>query len=105
MFNNTLGQGYAVDPFGNLTETESVAFQNLAIQMSRSWVAFVTELDPNLNGVQGVNPWPVYNATTGGGAGWDMVFTVNETSYAEPDTFRGEGIAWISTNARDVYGR
>lgn len=105
VFNNTNGQGYAVDPFGNLTQSESTAFQNLAIQMSRSWVSFITELDPNMNGVDGVNTWPVYNASIGGGAGMNMVFSVNQSSYAEPDTFRGEGIAWISEHAKDVYGR
>jgi carboxylesterase type B len=105
VFNNTLGQGYAVDPFANLTASESTAFQNLALLMSRSWVSFITELDPNANGVEGVNEWPVYNASMGGGAGTNMVFSVNETSYPEPDTFRGEGIAWISEHAWDVYGR
>ena len=105
VFNNTQGQGYATDPFGNLTVEESETFQNLAVQMSRSWVSFITELDPNRNGIKGVNEWPVYNATLGGGVGSDMVFTVNQSSYAEPDTFRGEGIAWLSENARDVYGR
>jgi carboxylesterase type B len=105
VFNNTLGQGYAVDPFGNLSASDSEKFQNLAIQMSRSWVSFITELDPNANGVQGASTWPVYNATLGGGLGSNMVFTVNQSSYAEPDTWRGEGIGWISGNARDVYGR
>lgn len=105
VFNNTLGQGYAVDPFADLTQDEAKKFQDLAVLMSRSWVSFVTELDPNENGVEGAEEWPVYNVTAGGGAGMDMVFSVNETSYAEPDTWRGEGISWISANARDVYGR
>ena len=104
VFNNTLGQGYAVDPFANLTASESTAFQDLAVLMSRSWVSFITELDPNANGVEGASKWPVYNATAGGGAGMDIVFSVNET-FTEPDTWRGEGIAWISEHARDVYGR
>ena len=101
VFNNTQGQGYATDPFANTTR----AFDKLAIQMSRSWVGFITELDPNRNGLRGVNEWPVYNATVGGGAGLDFVFTINGSSYAEPDTFRGEGIAFISENALSVYGR
>ena len=73
--------------------------------MSRSWVSFIVDGDPNQNGVLGANVWPVYNATVGGGAGVNMVFSVNETSYVEADTFRGEGIAWISEHAKDVYGR
>jgi len=72
--------------------------------MSRSWVSFITELDPNRNGIKGVNEWPVYNATLGWWYGSDMVFTVNQSSYAEPDTFSGRGDAWLSENARDVYG-
>ena len=102
MFNNTQGQGYAVDPFANLTAFESLAFQKLAIQMSRSWVGFVTGLDLNANGVRGANEWPVYDIASGGGLGRNMVFTANESSYAEQDTFRGEGIAWISENALAV---
>jgi carboxylesterase type B len=105
VFNNTKGQGYAVNPFPSLTEAESTSFQDLAVLMSRSWVAFITELDPNKNGIRGANIWPVYNTTTGGGEGSNIVFSVNETSYVEPDTFRGEGIAWISRNFRDVYGQ
>ncbi|KAH7342187.1 Alpha/Beta hydrolase protein [Rhexocercosporidium sp. MPI-PUGE-AT-0058] len=97
VFNNTLGIGYATNPFANTTR----AFEDLAVQMSRSWVAFVTTLDPNNHGLQGVNSWPVYNATTGE----DFVFTVNSSSFAEPDTFRAEAISWISENALGVYGR
>jgi hypothetical protein len=65
-------------------------------------VNFITELDPNRNGIKGVNEWPVYNATLGDSVGCDMVFRVNQSSYVEPDTFRGEGIALLSEDARDV---
>lgn len=47
VFNNTRGLGYATSPFANLTSTEEVTFGNLAVEMSRSWVSFITELDPN----------------------------------------------------------
>ena len=33
------------------------------------------------------------------------MFTANESSYAERDTFRGESIAWINENALAVYSR
>ena len=105
VFNNTLGQGYATNPFGNLSPSDYEKFQNLASLMSRSWVSFITGLDPNESGVKGAEKWPVYNGTKGGGAGANLVFTVNQSSYAEPDTFRREGISWISEHARDVYGR
>ncbi|KAF4627757.1 hypothetical protein G7Y89_g10394 [Cudoniella acicularis] len=69
VFNNTQGQGYATDPFANLTAVESEKFQNLARFMSRSWVSFVTEGNPNANGVEGVPEWPVYDVLGGGGEG------------------------------------
>lgn len=97
MFNNTQGQGYAIDPFAN----KSIAFQELAHKMSRSWVGFITALDPNVGREE---EWPVYNATTGGGVGWDYVWSVNG-SKAEEDSWRGEGISWIGENALSVYGR
>ena len=50
VFNNLMGNGYnnsvAVDPFAN----EPPALPQLADIMSRMWVSFVTELDPNQNG-------------------------------------------------------
>ena len=111
MFNNINGNGYAVNPFGNLSTEDTRHFDDLAKYMSRSWVSFMTTGDPNHNGgpfgVQGTNgDWPVYNASAGGGEGWNMVFTVNGSgSYTEPDTYRAEGMAFISENALGVYGR
>jgi len=52
LFNNTRELGYARSPFANLTSTE-VTFGDLAVEMSRSWVSFITELDTNQYGVQG----------------------------------------------------
>ena len=50
VFDNTMGEGYtnavAVDPFANKPET----LPQLANIMSRMWVSFITELDPNQNG-------------------------------------------------------
>ena len=105
VFNNTRGEWYTVNPFGNLSVSDVAKFDNLAIQMSRSWVSFVTELDPNEDGIPDADVWPIYNSTTSGGEGMNMVFTVNGSSYAEHDTFRGEGIAFVSENALSVYGR
>lgn len=101
VFNNTAGQGYAIDPFTNTT----VNFGEVANFMSRSWVGFITQLNPNKHGLKGKNHWPAYNAMTGGGAGDDFVFTVKKSPHAERDTWRGEGIAWIGDNALAVYGR
>lgn len=50
VFDNVDGLGYenavAVDPF----EDEPLSFDLLARLMSRSWVSFITKLDPNYNG-------------------------------------------------------
>ena len=50
VFDNILGDGYnnsvAVDPFAN----EPATLPQLASMMSRMWVSFITELDPNSNG-------------------------------------------------------
>ncbi|KAH8805750.1 Alpha/Beta hydrolase protein [Xylogone sp. PMI_703] len=104
VFYNIKGQGnYNPNPFADKPAT----FVNLANQMSRSWVSFIATLDPNNHGIPGTTVWPVYNATSGGGAGMNFVFTVDGThggSYAENDTFRAEGIKFINENARDVYG-
>jgi carboxylesterase type B len=92
VFNNLNGLGYAVDPFAN----KSSAFTELSDFMSKSWVTFVHDLNPN--GYAGKNSslpnWPVYSVD----APQNMVFDANVTSYAEPDTWRAEGIKLISDN-------
>jgi carboxylesterase type B len=106
VFNNTLGAGYAVDPFGNLTAEEGRRFGELAVLMSRCWASFITEGDPNGNRVQGAPEWPVYDVVEGGGEGRNIVFSVEgKGSYVEADTYRGEGMAFVSENALGVYGR
>jgi carboxylesterase type B len=104
-FNNINGEGYATNPFGNMTADDEKKFVGLANLMSRSWVSFIVDGDPNNNGVDGAASWPVYNSTEGGGLGINMVFTVNGSSYIEWDSFRGEGIAFINENALSVYGQ
>ncbi|KAI4740294.1 alpha/beta-hydrolase [Aureobasidium sp. EXF-12298] len=92
VFNNLNGIGYAVDPFAN----KSSAFTELSDFMSKSWVTFVHDLNPN--GYAGKNSslpnWPVYSVD----APQNMVFDANVTSYAEPDTWRAEGMKLISDN-------
>jgi hypothetical protein len=47
--------------------------------------------------------WPEYNLSNP----QNLVFDTNvtELAYAEPDTYRAEGIAFISEHFVDVYGR
>jgi hypothetical protein len=108
VFDNTAGVGYAVDPFANET---SPAYAALAKTMSTAWVNFVTGLDPNGAapggglGLAGGSPWPSYNATSGGGVGRGVVWSVNGTgSYVEPDSFRAAGIHWMIDNCLAVFG-
>ncbi|KAH0342270.1 alpha/beta-hydrolase, partial [Aureobasidium melanogenum] len=92
VFNNLNGLGYAIDPFAN----KSSAFTDLSDFMSKSWVTFVHDLNPN--GYAGKNSslptWPVYSVE----APQNMVFDANVTSHAEPDTWRAEGIKLITDN-------
>jgi carboxylesterase type B len=105
VFNNTAGQGYAVNPFGNLTAEESTRFGELASLMSRSWVSFITTGTPNENGVARAPVWPIYNAETGGGEGENMVWSASSTgSFIESDTYRGEAMTFVSGNALGVFG-
>jgi len=96
VFDNTDGWGYdeehsTVNPF--LDKPRS--YYDLAELMSKSWASFIYDLDPN--GFQGryeaAEPWPVYSLDDPRNIVWDA----NETSlgYAEPDTWREEGIRWI----------
>jgi carboxylesterase type B len=102
VFNNTRGLGYDPNPFQNAPPS----FFSLALLMSRAWVSFITMSDPNNHGISGVVEWPAYNAT-GGGAGRNLVFDTQAQGGAlvEWDTWRGEGVAWIESNALGVYGR
>ncbi|THX94206.1 alpha/beta-hydrolase [Aureobasidium pullulans] len=93
VFNNLQGLGYAIPPFAN----KSSAFTELSDFMSKSWVTFVHDLDPNgfHKGVNSSLPaWPVYSVDEP----QNMVFDANVTSHPEPDTWRAEGIKLISDN-------
>ncbi|KXS19474.1 alpha/beta-hydrolase [Gonapodya prolifera JEL478] len=102
VFDNLNGDGYAVNPFA----TKPPSFKHLAKQMSNAWVNFVVSQDPN--GDDGLDlpddlEWPVYNATTGGGLGHEIVWNVNG-SYVEVDEFRAPGINWLIEHAGIVFG-
>ena len=45
--------------------------------------------------------WPKYDIANP----MDMVFDANVSSYAEPDTYRKEGMALINAHNYDVYQR
>lgn len=89
---NSLGLGYAVNPFVN----KSQSYTELSNLMSNSWASFVHDLNPNSWRARNasVAPWPAYDNSNP----LNFVFDANVTSYAEPDTWRAAGIKLITDN-------
>ncbi|KAJ5691704.1 hypothetical protein N7488_012439 [Penicillium malachiteum] len=121
VFDNTEGMGYktamAEDPFADKPPT----FFELATIMSRMWVSFIVDQDPNYSG--GKLPgfrvpnldcilanmavvtdfeWPVYSSEDP----VNMYFNVNMTNIlaVEPDYYRAAGIAYIQDRLVPLYG-
>jgi len=59
-------------------------FTDLATLISRSWVSFVHDLDPNAHGCGGVAKWPEYSSSHS-----NFVFKVDD-SFVEKDDWREE---------------
>jgi carboxylesterase type B len=98
VFDNTGGDAYDPDPFADMPPS----YFELAALMSRMWVSFVVDGDPNGHGVRGQPEWPVYVAANGYGE--NFVFDANRTNYVELDTFRAEGIAYLQSVWAEQYG-
>ncbi|KAL4123472.1 hypothetical protein PRIC2_009327 [Phytophthora ramorum] len=94
VFYNLDGNGYnnsvSADPFLNQPET----FTLLARTMSSMWTSFIVDQMPNSNNVTEIE-WPVYTLDDP----QNIVFDVNvsNVAYTEPDVYRAEGIAYISS--------
>lgn len=106
VFYNIMGVGYipaAVPPFTNKSES----YIQLSKFMDSNWISFVHDQDPNAwratpgawNGSEAM--WPKYDL----GNPQIIVFDANVSSYAEPDTFRAEGMKLINDNNAGVYHR
>ncbi|ROW17618.1 hypothetical protein VPNG_00819 [Cytospora leucostoma] len=104
VFDDITGLGYnssdvtiSADPF----EGEPESFLQLATIMSRMWVSFIVNGDPNQAGVTDVE-WPEYSLEDPR----NLVFDVNRTDivYIEPDLYRANGIAYISDRLETVFG-
>lgn len=92
--------GYGDNP--NQFTNEPVSHQNVAHLMSKAWISFIHDLDPNNHGVQGTPHWPAYSNAQP----QNFVFDANVTSlaYTEADTFRSPGIDLInSINAQTFH--
>ncbi|KAL1907287.1 hypothetical protein Sste5344_006919 [Sporothrix stenoceras] len=97
VFGNLQGLGYDENPFENTPSS----YGQLAKTMSKAWINFFISLDPNGKG--GGGSWPIYNTTTGGGAGHNMVWRAG-SSHIEPDIYRAEGIRWMINHGLDIFG-
>lgn len=82
------------------------SFYDLADLMSRMWISFVHDMDPNGHGVAGTPQWPLYR-DEGVGNGRNFVLDANVTGlgYAESDTWRAEAIQYLNDVAVSQYGR
>ncbi|KAK4234233.1 Alpha/Beta hydrolase protein [Achaetomium macrosporum] len=100
VFNNIQGLGYYSyqNPFTNATES---MFQ-LANLVSRMWVSFIVDLDPNNHGVPGIERWPAYNNTDGYG---EEFYLHPERSGVRLDNYRLEGTTFINEVQETQYGR
>lgn len=101
VFNNVEGVGFRPDikPF----EGKPERYIQLADFISKTWVSFVHDLDPNnwTGRNASIAQWPEYSLDQPE----DFVFEVNSTSGVEADTWRKEGIDFINQNALAIYGR
>lgn len=68
--------------------------------MSRTWVSFVSTLNPNLP-YEG-SRWPIYPLDNPE----IIIFDVNVTglSYVMPDLYRAQGIKYIGDNLASLFG-
>ncbi|RLN92009.1 hypothetical protein BBJ28_00012755 [Nothophytophthora sp. Chile5] len=94
VFYNLLGDGYnnsvATDPFLNKPES----YTRLARLMTRMWASFIVHETPNYSGVTHLQ-WPEYTTDEP----LNIVFDANvtELAYVAPDTYRAEGIAYLTS--------
>ncbi|KAI3528801.1 carboxylesterase [Colletotrichum filicis] len=93
VFNNVDGVGYATNPFAGKPET----FVELADLMSKMWVAFIHDTDPNVCSGPKTGPtWPLYTVDEPN----NIVFDVNRTglAYVEEDNYRATEIEYLLEN-------
>ncbi|CRL26063.1 Carboxylesterase, type B [Penicillium camemberti] len=99
MFYNILGLGYADSPFANTP----ASYKELSNIMSRYWVNFIVDGDPNGSGVTNQSHWPSYSLSNP----QQMTFDANTTelSFPTPDTYRAAPIQYIINHLGCSFGR
>ncbi|KAF9762227.1 hypothetical protein IL306_003492, partial [Fusarium sp. DS 682] len=101
--NPVQGAGHSVDlPFVfrnterlallNATEPRAGSFDELAVMMSRMWISFATDMNPNFEGMGSVE-WPEYEWD----GGKNLVFHIDNSSvvHVEDDTYRTEQMEYL----------
>ncbi|KAL6408910.1 Carboxylesterase, type B [Ilyonectria robusta] len=98
IFYNLLGLGYPDLPF----EGTPQSYKDIADIISRYWVNFIVDGDPNSSEV-GPHQWPSYSLKNP----QIMAFDANTTDLAFPipDTYRAEPIQYISDHLGIAFGR
>ncbi|WXC46184.1 hypothetical protein QX201_005876 [Fusarium graminearum] len=100
VFFNKFGMGYGKNQGPLYNASKEVL--DLAQLVSRMWISFITEGNPNEHGLPGWPKWPVNK--NGGGYGENFYFNPNGSS-VQPDTFRLAGTAYMNSLASEQFGR
>jgi cholinesterase len=83
---------FNIDPSVSVNNTNWIgpypAFYALSKLISRSWISFVHDLDPNHHGIPAVPAWPEYSRSKS-----NFVFRV-DNSTVEDDTWRTDELAF-----------
>ncbi|KAJ5793531.1 Carboxylesterase type B [Penicillium paradoxum] len=96
VFHNIAGLGYHYGkPFAGVSQS----YIDLSSMMANMWVSFIHDLDPNSAVGEGSVRWDSY--TTGKPV--DLVLDANTTSRMEADTWRKDGIEYISSVAQAFW--
>lgn len=100
---NTLGIGFfnlsqpmdGPNPFGGKPQS----YKDLAALMSGAWISFIADGTPTILN-KSLPGWPAYYEGPGGQSGTNYVFDAEAGSHLEDDTFRHEGIQFMSDHFR-----
>lgn len=92
VFHNFQGRGYH---FGKPFVDVPQSYFELSTLMTRMWASFIHDLNPNFASQDPAVHWDPYAIDTP----TDLVFDTNVTSHMEPDTWRGDGMAYINSIA------